>query len=155
MSYETKRRSCEILRKMWSKNVQEEVRKKLRRYGRVPTAEILFSALCEYERQRGISWAISEGQKTFERILRDMWWDESARRASYRRKQRKQQQGEHTNTMREMSCEITSWESGIERLSKNVPHRVDRLKGLGNSIVPQIAELLFGRIGEIIYDIPD
>jgi len=42
------------------------------------------------------------------------------------------------------------WESepDVGRLAHGIPRRVDRLKGLGNSIVPQIAELLFRRIGE-------
>jgi len=39
--------------------------------------------------------------------------------------------------------------SGIRRISHGVPNRVDRLRALGNSIVPQIAELLFRRIKEV------
>jgi len=41
-------------------------------------------------------------------------------------------------------------EPDVGRLAYGVLHRVDRLKGLGNSIVPQIAELLFRRIGEVM-----
>ena len=37
----------------------------------------------------------------------------------------------------------------IRRGLPGIPHRVDRLRALGNSIVPQIAELLFRRIAEI------
>jgi len=46
----------------------------------------------------------------------------------------------------------TQWaiEPDVGRLAHGVSHRVDRLKALGNSIVPQIAELLFRQIGEII-----
>ncbi len=39
-----------------------------------------------------------------------------------------------------------STESDVGRLADGVPRRVDKLKGLGNSIVPQIAELLFKQI---------
>lgn len=39
-----------------------------------------------------------------------------------------------------------STEPDVGRLAHGVPHRVDRLRGLGNSIVPQIAELLFNQI---------
>jgi DNA (cytosine-5)-methyltransferase 1 len=38
-----------------------------------------------------------------------------------------------------------SWwasESGVDRVSVRVPHRVDRLRGLGNAVVPQIVEAI-------------
>ena len=34
-------------------------------------------------------------------------------------------------------------EPNVGRMAHGVPKRVDRIKGLGNSIVPQIAEFLF------------
>jgi len=40
-------------------------------------------------------------------------------------------------------------EPNIPRLATGIRNRTDRLKALGNSIVPQIAELLFRRIAEI------
>lgn len=41
-----------------------------------------------------------------------------------------------------------SWdiEPDVGRLAHGIPRRVDRLKGLGNAIVPQIAKLLFNQI---------
>lgn len=45
---------------------------------------------------------------------------------------------------------MDGWEDGIPRLTTGVPKRVDRLRGLGNSIVPQIAEMLFRQIGDKI-----
>ncbi len=41
-------------------------------------------------------------------------------------------------------------EPPVGRLAHGVSRRVDRLKGLGNSIVPQIADLLFRRIKELL-----
>lgn len=55
---------------------------------------------------------------------------------------------------RERKCvEAVAWESEpieIGRLATGVKNRVDRLRGLGNAIVPQIAEILFRQIKEII-----
>lgn len=59
---------------------------------------------------------------------------------------------------RERSGEFPAWSSGeaytgdwqsepdVGRVAHGVPRRVDRLKGLGNSIVPQIAELIFRQL---------
>jgi len=41
---------------------------------------------------------------------------------------------------------LESRDCDVIRRSARVPRRMDRLKGLGNSIIPQIAELLFNLI---------
>jgi DNA (cytosine-5)-methyltransferase 1 len=40
------------------------------------------------------------------------------------------------------------WEDGIARVANGVPDRVDRLRSLGNALVPQIAEWIGRRIIE-------
>lgn len=50
---------------------------------------------------------------------------------------------EHRGGPRDGSREWWSTEPAVGRVANGVPSRVDRLKCLGNSIVPQIAEMIF------------
>ena len=47
---------------------------------------------------------------------------------------------------RDMKIFKWSWEDGILRVANNISKRVDRLKGLGNAIVPQVAYQIFKAI---------
>lgn len=54
-----------------------------------------------------------------------------------------------SETKRFNLCSSQEWwstEPSVGRLANGIPRRVDRLKGLGNAIVPQIACMLFERI---------
>jgi DNA (cytosine-5)-methyltransferase 1 len=57
-----------------------------------------------------------------------------------------------TNCHKRKGKNFWSIEPDVGRLAHGVPRRVDRLKGLGNAIVPQIAEQLFYLIKELYYD---
>jgi DNA (cytosine-5)-methyltransferase 1 len=41
-----------------------------------------------------------------------------------------------------------TWEAGLARTAEGVPNRTDRLRTLGNAVVPQVAELVGHRIVE-------
>jgi DNA (cytosine-5)-methyltransferase 1 len=43
---------------------------------------------------------------------------------------------------------VSEW-PGVPRISKGVPSRMDRLRGLGNAVVPQIAEWIGRRLMEM------
>ena len=64
----------------------------------------------------------------------------------------KDRQGPHFESTGEIGRRSRlSWsiEPSVGRLADGISGRVDRLKGLGNAIVPQIAELLFRQIKEL------
>jgi len=54
---------------------------------------------------------------------------------------------------RSNASSLVGWETGFARVSSGVTSRVDRLRGLGNAIVPQIAETLGKMILEVHYDL--
>ena len=64
------------------------------------------------------------------------------------RKQQPERQSKH------LGSDYWSTEPAVGRLVNGLPGRVDRLKGLGNAIVPQIAELLFKRIKYLLESEP-
>ncbi|WP_049807069.1 hypothetical protein [Pseudofrankia inefficax] len=41
------------------------------------------------------------------------------------------------------------WERGTPRLATGIPHQTERLRGLGNAVVPQVAE----HVGRILLDL--
>ena len=50
--------------------------------------------------------------------------------------------GEGQGQMQISRCDWWACEPGIQRVAYGVPSRVDRLRGLGNAVIPQIAEWL-------------
>ena len=88
--------------------------------------------------------------------LRELWNHDDAARPPHRQRLEQRLVEEHPDLMRELSrhspppCQACwfdgSWEDGITRIASGVPRRVDRLRGLGNAVVPQVAEWVGRRI---------
>jgi DNA-cytosine methyltransferase len=106
--------------------------------------------------------AISQGRIPLEgaedalRFLRVLWGDGESSRPPRRREAGEQLAREHPDVVRLLSfhppppCQACwsdgSWEDGLTRIASRVPNRTHRLRGLGNAVVPQVAEWIGERI---------
>ena len=152
ISYAESYRRSEVLRRVWSKNAAQALSWAARGLERLQKAEILFSFVREYEEGSDEARLLLEGSEASEVFLRGLRRQAEIARPSYRSGHNQQRCAEHPDTLRELSqflardgetdWEIHSWEDATPRVALKVPNRVDRLKALGNAVVPQIPELL-------------
>jgi hypothetical protein len=92
-------------------------------------------------------------------LLRSVWGYLHAGRASRRRSAAEQLAKEYPDLVRQLSqyspppCSACwadgSWENGLSRLADKIPNRVDRLRALGDAVVPQVVETIGHYIVEV------
>ena len=160
MSYEESRRANKILFSMWEVVDSEKVRKTIRGFNRIQKAEILFALVREYQKNSDKTRILTQSEEALKEFVRGVWIQKELDSAPHRSRYNEQHTGEYSDSMQTLSRLLaydgeenkyaSSWEDGVARLSIGIPHRVDRLRGLGNAIVPQIAELLFRQIKDLI-----
>jgi DNA (cytosine-5)-methyltransferase 1 len=101
-------------------------------------------ANAEGERWDGRGWAVScapgSGQKTGHAVRGDQGREAMADAAVAGRKEQRQPIGLAFDGVERGSRWLP--EPGVGRVAHGIPKRVDRLKGLGNSVVPQIPEMI-------------
>ncbi len=149
----TKTRAGEILRDVRETFNEKTVQWYTGRFYGVLPEEVLLAYLCEYSERANRSRAAMESGAVAEAILRDLWHTIEAARASHQREYRNKYARKYSDALLRLShgapslvpqaWENGSWEDGIERVGRNIPARVDRIKCLGNAVVPQQAYPIF------------
>lgn len=154
----TKTRAGEILRDVRKTFNEKTVQWYTGRFYGVLPEEVLLAYLCEYSERADRSRAAMASGAVAEVILRDLWHTIEAARASHQREYRNKYARKYSDALLRLShgapslvpqaWENGSWEDGIERVGRNIPSRVDRLKCLGNAVVPQQAYPIFRALRE-------
>ena len=137
------------------------LREETGRQGIFSSQEVLLTFLCKLEAQSEERNALMEGKKIQKSDLRSLWNKEIPPCSPHRWESKKQFTGKPSNPLcllsqflalhsekawatyrRENASTIHHWETGISRVASSVPSRVDRLKCLGNAVVPACSEYI-------------
>ena len=161
----TKKRTEEVLRGLRNRFSTEGVQWKTRGLVGLSSQEVLFSYLCKHTTEAtDEAWLQLSSAEASRKAVRSMRTRKESPGSSCRPGQNEQQQGEHPDSMQALSRLLAydarkawleycgkdasivlsewgpGWEADIDRVANGVPARVDRLRCLGNAIVPQVAE---------------
>lgn len=136
----------EILRALQLSDRAQEVQWSARGFRGLQAAEILLDQVCKYEGPPKPLGNLSlEGESASQVTMRGLWFDGTIACPSCRREAREQRSEQHPDALRVVSQLLTcgcrsAWLDPTG--STGSVRRVDRLKGLGNAVVPQVVETI-------------
>jgi DNA (cytosine-5)-methyltransferase 1 len=161
---------AKMLCALWDRIIAQALQWSSRGFVTVSPEAVLFAALCKSK-----GWSFNEarllmaGEKALEANVRGVWYGLSIDCPSCGSRHSEQQSREHSDSLQVVSrllardaekiwieyrrsdaSPVLGWETGFARVAHGVQKRVDRLKGLGNAIVPQVAYELLREIRKLI-----
>jgi DNA (cytosine-5)-methyltransferase 1 len=171
----TKKRTEEVLRDLRDRFDPKGFQWKTGGFVGISSQEVLFAHLCKHTTDTADeAWLQLSCEEASWQGVRSVWTQQELASASHRSGQGEQQQREHPDSMQTLSRLLAhdaraawmeycgedaktvlsewgpGWESGIARVANGIPARVDRLRGLGNAVVPQVAEYVGRRVVEVL-----
>jgi DNA (cytosine-5)-methyltransferase 1 len=152
LSHAESGRRTKVLRDLWSPHVSQALRRAAGGLERIQQAEVLFAFVREYEIGINEARLLVAGKKASEIFLRSLRILSQIRSAPHRSGSKKQRPAKHSDLVQPLSRLLAhdgeahwagdGWENAVPRIAKGVPLAMDRLRSLGNAIVPQIAEII-------------
>lgn len=152
MSHAESHRSFKALCEVWTSHVSASLWRAARGLERVPAAEVLFAFVRQLQGGSREARQLVAGEEACEALLRSLRREAVAACTSRQPSAVGQPTGESADALQVVSqlpaCDgetpwpFSGWEDGLPRVAAGVSKRVDRLRCLGNAVVPQIPEII-------------